>query len=200
MKTVCITLGGEREQLARGHFATFGLHGVEFFRGFDADKLGLLTSRVYAPAGEGSGHIMRPSRVGCWLAHRALWGGLALDHSTDEWLVLEDDARLPLDWRTRFDQAHADAGGFDILYVGSCCTADKPRTLVRGEVYDLRYPMATHAYVVRRSALATLIDTTDAATCHAPIDLSMIAYSLPRLTALTVLPRIFDQHDTDLPE
>jgi len=195
-----VTLGGEREARARAHFEAVGLHGVDFFRGFNADHLGLLTHRVYAPGGVGSGVIMRPSRVGCWLAHRALWGALLLDTTTSEWLVLEEDACFPGDWRERFDQAHADAADFDILYVGSCCTADKSGTLVRGKVWDVRYPMATHGYVVRRSALPVLIETQDAATCHAPIDISMILYSLPHLKAYTVIPRIIDQTDTELPE
>ncbi len=200
MKTVCITLGGEREARARDHFATVGLHGVQFFRGFNADHLGLLTHRVYAPNGVGSGVIMRPSRVGCWLAHRALWGALQLDTAHNEWLVLEDDAKLHEDWRERFDRAHADAGEFDLLYVGSCCTTDKSRTLVDGEVWDVRYPMATHGYIVRRPALPVLIDTQDAAGCYAPVDISMILHSLPLLKAYTVIPRIISQHDTELPE
>jgi GR25 family glycosyltransferase involved in LPS biosynthesis len=221
MRTVCVTvnegdepsdrMGGMRGDRPTGamslsmtkkHFAERGVQ-AQFFHGIDAAKLGIHTKNPYLidgppPAGEPP-YKVGPKVVGCWLSHRALWAALLL-LPDEHVLVLEDDALFPPGWQRRFDQAMADVpAGFDLLFVGSCCTADKPKSLVRGEVWDVRYPFCGHGYVVAKKALPVLIKTQDAATCYAPIDVSMAIHSLPNLRAYTVLPRILDQYATKIP-
>jgi hypothetical protein len=118
----------------------------------------------------------------------------------DRFFVIEDDAIFPPDWQPRFDRAVADAGDFDLLYVGSCCTGGKERVRVAGDVYEVKWPLCTHGYVVAKKALPVLIETQDAATCYAPIDISMGFHSAPRLRVLTLLPRLLEQFETHIPE
>jgi hypothetical protein len=194
MATVCISVDPRAAERAGRHFAERGVTPVQFFAGLHAERLGLAATKPYQVDNPGTDYKISKRVLGCWLSHRALWAALQLLND-EHFLVLEDDARFPEGWRARFDRALADAGDFDVLYVGSCCCGGKPRTRVAGEVYELRWPMCTHAYVVRRHALAKLIETTDEVGAYAPIDLSLMFHSLPKLRTLTVLPRIVDQHD-----
>jgi len=205
MKVVCFTLtdpnygkaGSRRERTIR-HFAERGVD-AQFFYGIHAERIGLCTIHPFEVDQPGSAFNMGPMPVGCWLTHRAAWAA-ALLLPDEEFFFLEDDARFPLDWRARFDAARANLpDDWDVLFVGSCCAEDKNPRHVAGEVFEVRWPMATHAYLVRRKALPTMIESQDAATCYAPIDISTIFHTWPRLRVYTILPRVVDQFDTELP-
>jgi GR25 family glycosyltransferase involved in LPS biosynthesis len=220
MRTICITVnddnyvrmgglygthvtGGSSMSRTRQHFADRGVD-AQFFYGINAPKLGVHTKHPYlvdGPTPPGAVPFnVGPKVVGCWLSHRALWSALLL-LPDEHVLVIEDDAIFQEGWRGRFDRALADVPpDFDLLYIGSCCALDKPKTQVRGEVWDVRYPFCTHGYVVAKKALPVLIETQDAATCYGPIDVSMVLHSFSRLKVYTVLPRLLEQHETGIPE
>jgi GR25 family glycosyltransferase involved in LPS biosynthesis len=221
MRAVCITVNDDDQYVRMGglygdrtapssplartkqHFAERGVD-AQLFRGINAPKIGVHTVHPYLvdgppPPGEAPFNV-GPRVVGCWLSHRALWAALLLLPDKHV-LVLEDDAIFPEDWRKRFDRALADVpSDFDVLYIGSCCAMDKTKTLLKGEVWDVRYPFCTHGYVVAKKALQVLIETQDAATCYAPIDVSMAMHSFPKLKVFTVLPRILEQYETGISE
>lgn len=197
MITVCVTLGGEREARAREHFESVGLTGVLFFHGINGPKLGIIPTHEVPETPE-----KMPKTLGVWLSHRLLWSALLLlDGPDDEYLIVEDDAKFPADWRERFERARLQAhDDFDALYVGSCCTDDKSRTLVRGNVYEVRFPLCTHAYILRRKALKPMISMLDAHPADTGIDIALHYRVWPEMRVYTVLPRIIDQFDTDMPD
>lgn len=211
MRIVCVTLWGGYEaqtpgvgnrtiERTRQHFAERGVD-AQFFYGIHAVKLGIDTTLPYeVDGGPGCGFKMGPKPTGCWLSHRALWAALLL--LPDQlFLVVEDDARFPEGWQAQVDQAVADAGHFDMLFVGSCCTVGRPKTHIAGNVYEVKWPCCTHAYIVRRTSLETLIATQDEAKCYAPIDISLGFHTFARMSRVyTVLPRILDQFDTYITE
>lgn len=207
MRAVCVTVLGDYaratgavsrgNERARQHLGEYGI-APQFFYGIHAERLGLAVTKPYEVDHPGSGYRMTSRPCGCWLSHRALWAALLLLED-DLVLVLEDDVRLDANWRDVFPQAVADAGDFDMLFVGSCCTQNKPTRHVAGRVYETQWPLCTHAYVVRRRALMTLIETQDATGLYAPVDIALGFHSLPHLKAYTVLPRIADQFETELP-
>jgi GR25 family glycosyltransferase involved in LPS biosynthesis len=183
----------------REHFVERGINAT-FFQGIHAARLGLYTELPYQyDTGPESDFKIPPKAVGCWLSHRALWAALLLS-SHELTLVVEDDAWFPSDWRARTEKAIRDGGDFDMLFVGSCCAEDKPRRHVYGDVYEVHWPFCTHAYIIRRRALKTLIDELDAARCYGPIDISLGLHAFPKLDAVyTVLPRIVDQRGIVIP-
>jgi len=183
----------------QAHFAKCGIEAT-FFRGIHAARLGLYTELPYQyDSGPESDFKIPPKAVGCWLSHRALWAALLL-MDQDITLVVEDDAAFPSNWRQRTEKSIQDAGDFDMLFIGSCCAEDKPRYHVAGDVYDVRWPFCTHAYVVRKRALKILIDELDKARCYGPIDISLGLHAFSKLSAVyTVLPRIVDQHGIVIP-
>lgn len=206
-RTICITLrdasyisrsGGPRDHSRmREHFAARGISPTYFYA-VNVEPVGIRTIHPYEYDNPGSGYMMLPAQVGCWLAHRFLWSALLL-LPDDVFLVIEDDAEFHADWRERTARAIADCPpDWDMLLIGNCDCAPKPKTHVAGEVWDVRWPATTHAYLVRRKALEALIDTTDAARCYAPIDLSLGFHSYAALKVYTLLPRAVDQFDTVL--
>jgi GR25 family glycosyltransferase involved in LPS biosynthesis len=204
MKTVCITVAddsyGERGPLqTRQHFAERGIE-AQFFHGLHASRLGVTTRKPYTIDRPDNDWCMGEMPTGCWLSHRALWAMLAC-WPDEHVLVLEDDAELPADWRARFDVALRDTpGDFDVLLIGSCCTQGKPKTFVQGDVWDVRYPLCTHAMVLARKALPVLMKTQDEVGTYAPVDISLMLHSYPKLKVYTVLPRLVGQHNTGIPE
>jgi GR25 family glycosyltransferase involved in LPS biosynthesis len=223
-RIVCLTLPRDTfyspapEACVRTSDATvahFNERGVEatFFYGLNAHKLGIDTSRPYeVDGGKGCGYLMGPARVGCWVSHRALWAALML-LPDERFIVLEDDALFPEDWRPRLEQAIEDAGAdCDMLYIGSCCAGNRHNGHIhmKGHVYQPRpYPLCTHGYMVSKRALPILIATTDNSVspvggegrgAYAPIDVSMKFHSLDYLCTRIILPRLLDQRATVLPE
>jgi GR25 family glycosyltransferase involved in LPS biosynthesis len=211
MRTICITVDDPsygrvhpvehqvRPDETREHFKSRGVD-AQFFRGIHAPRLGIDTTLPYDL--NGVREEMGPASTGTWLSHRALWAAcMIMPHDTrgsfqpdsDLFLLLEDDAMFPEDWACRTHRALQDAGDFDVLLIGSCCTSGKPSKHVAGEVYDVDGPLCAHAYIVRRRALAVLIEACDEARCYGPIDITLALHAYPKLRVLTVLPRIVDQ-------
>lgn len=215
MKIICITVNDDNYIRMGGLYSNYEAKAVsmaeirqhhrdrgvdaQFFYGIPGPKLGIETTLTYEVDNPGSGFRMDSKTVGCWLSHRALWAACLL--LPDElFFIIEDDARFPEDWLERVDRAVLDAADFDVLYIGSCCTENKPTQHIAGNVYEVQWPFCTHGYIVRRSALHTLIETQDEARCYAPIDVSMTLHSLPKLKTRVVKPRILDQGGTNIPE
>jgi GR25 family glycosyltransferase involved in LPS biosynthesis len=210
MRTVCITLGGAREERARKHLADLGIN-ARFFYGLDAAALGLQTLNPYeVDGGPGCGFNMGFKPTGTWISHRATWAACLLlgpefrgrtnDADRDEFLILEDDVRIEPAWQERFEAALAAAPrDWNVIFFGSCCTDGKPKEHIAGEVFRVEWPMCLHMYLVRRRALREMIATQDAATCYGPIDITLLFHTFPKMGGVyTVLPRLADQFDITL--
>ncbi len=228
MKAFCICLPEQPEAIerARVHFDTHGLPGVDFFWGINAPVAGLSTSHTYEIDHPGSGFIMGPQPVGCWLSHYMLWSCLLRANADpadaaklsrdDHFLVLEVDAKLCDDFPSRLKQALADAPlDFDFLYIGSCCVAGRAiapanpgclgseasARLASPEtppgVYACKQMLCTHGYVVARRCLPLVLRTLR--RIWAPIDIQLTMEAFPQLKTYVVLPRMIEQFDTELP-
>lgn len=200
IRTFIITLPEKpqrREKMA-AHLKERGLHTYEFFNGLHGEKAGLSTVHPYEVDHPGSGWRMGFAPTGIWLSHVMLWN--VLDHLHDDhFLILEDDAKLPEDWHTRFINALNDVPkGFDMLYVGSCCCKGRPQTQIKNEVWEVKYPQCTHAYIVAKKALPLMLQTNR--KCYAPVDIALMLHSHPHLKVYTILPSLFSQFDTNIPE
>lgn len=179
----------ERTQRLAQHLLQEGIAWTRW-EGVDAAKWGLTTTHPYTL--DGSQTIVPQKHVGLHLSHWMLWQHIWVQ-GHEETLVLEDDAQFEPGWRDGLALAFDSLpSGWQILLIGSGNTFDKPRMAWRNNVWSVRYPQCTHAYIVRRSALPTLIATQQKA--WAPIDISLAVHSYPSLNTLTVLPRLVTQH------
>ncbi len=198
MRTIAITLPENpfRREEAAQHFRERGLF-VEWMLGVNAEKFGLFTTHPYLKDDPvRGGHIIPQRQVGCMLSHYMAW--TVCNSLPDEAvMIVEDDADFPEDWIERLkaalDNTPEDA---DILYVGNCNCADKQKEQIAGEVFDVKYPLCTHAYIVWKKAIPLLLRTQRDA--FAPVDISLYYNSLPQLNAYSVLPRIISQRGTPL--
>lgn len=187
----------EKERFIMAHFKERGIE-AEPFNGISAAVSGLKTTHPYEVDAPGSGWNIGPKPVATWLSFYMLWGALNL-LPDQHFLTLEWDCCFPENWRQRTEAALRDVPpDFDVLFLGSCCAMDKPKTHVAGEVWDVRYPMCGHATVIAKKALPVLLRTQR--RVYAPLDISVAAWSLPELKTFTVLPRIAGQFDTNIPE
>jgi GR25 family glycosyltransferase involved in LPS biosynthesis len=114
-------------------------------------------------------------------------------------LILEDDALFPMDWKKRLDEALSHTpDDTDILLIGSSNTQDKAKKQISGPVWEVKYPFCTHAYVVWSKALPVLL--AKMRDCYTNIDIAMVQRAYPHLKVLTVLPRIVSQRNMELAE
>lgn len=205
MKTIeeipkyCITLPekSQRGTSAQDHFAAIGLSGVQFVSGVSGEISGLRTLFPYEVDNPGSGFNIGPHCVGIWLSHYCMWfAGSLMEH--EHILIMEDDVRFHSDWNHRINQALQDVpADFDWLFLGSCCAKScGHKHRVSGEIWDIRYPMCLHAYIVAKKALVHILST--ARKCYAPIDIHLTFHSFDKLKVYTLLPRVADQFNTDI--
>lgn len=197
IKTFCICLPEYPEKIekAKAYFAEQGLEDVEFFWGLHAETAGLSTEHTYEIDAPGSGWRIGYNPTGIWLAHYMLWNTL-LHTSHDRVMVLETDVKFADNWKPRLEKALEDVPpDFHLLYVGSCCLEGFPKTLVAGEVFESKHMQCTHAYVVTRRALGTLLKMRK---IWAPVDIQMQFECFPLLKTYVVLPRLFDQWNMTL--
>jgi GR25 family glycosyltransferase involved in LPS biosynthesis len=169
---------------------------AQFIAGIHGETFGLLPSRPYNADRPGQGHLTPISQVGLTLSHYMVWS-ICNQFPDEEFLILEDDAKLPMDWEERLHLVMSDLpADWDIFLIGNSNTKDKEQRHVCGDVWEVKYPFCTHAYLVRWRALETLLAVCRDATTK--IDLLLIREAYPRLRVYTCLPRIVDQRGTEL--
>jgi GR25 family glycosyltransferase involved in LPS biosynthesis len=193
MRSFCITLPEtpERTDAAKKHFSERSVR-VEFFNGIHGETMGLRTIFCY----DATQYCMGPKHIGCWLSHYMIWQALTIA-AGDVFMILEDDVKFCDDWHIRLNQAMKDVpDDFDVLFIGSCCCEDKPKTQINGEVWEVKWPFCNHAYVVARKALPIMLETQR--KCYTQMDISLYHHTWPKLKVYTVLPRIADQFNMEL--
>lgn len=203
MKTIALTLrGSRREATLMERLESYGLTDVSVYHGINAPKFGLATLKAYEVDAPGSGYKMGASELGCTLSHWTLWNTLDFmvrqsEQTGDYWMILEDDVVLLPGWRKEIESALRDLpADWDMLFPGSCCTSDKPRTEIRPGLVETT-PLCTHCYIVRAKALPVLLRTNEMAWTK--VDLQLYFNSFKHLKVYAILPRVAEQLDTDLP-
>ena len=200
IRKFCITLPErpQRKAAAIDHFHQNGLYGVQFVDGIYGEGFGLVTKFPYEVDAPGSGFNMGTHCVGIWLSHWMLWFAMSLLPDPCA-LILEDDAKLLPGWKDKVNQALADVPpDFDWLYIGSCCAEDKKISKVKGDIWRLNSAQCFHAYVINKKCIQHVLATQR--KCYAPIDISVTFHSFEGLNIYAVLPRLIEQHNTEIPK
>jgi GR25 family glycosyltransferase involved in LPS biosynthesis len=180
----------EEHAAAVAHFKERGVD-AEFVNGIHAETFGVLAWRPYTKDDPKGGYLIRMAQVGLALSHYMVWQ-ICLRHGDETFLILEADSEFPENWKPRMESALLDCPeDWQILLLGSCNCSDKPQSQIKGEVFEVKYPFTTHAYIVKLSAIPILLDSCRDASAH--IDITMIDRAYPKLRTFTVLPRIVGQ-------
>lgn len=174
--------------------------GVEWqpFEGCDAARWGITTTRTYEIDHPGAGHIQPQKHTGLCISHAMLWI-VQQELGLSEMCIMEDDCILHPDWEERYTEGRKHLPpDWDVYLLGSAHCNHKPKEHVGGPVWNVRWPLATHCYIVNHKALPILIDSQR--NSGAPIDIALCLRAYPLLNVYTQIPRIADQHLTPLEE
>lgn len=198
MRIICLHVSEDTDRLVAAveHFRERGVK-VEWLDGINAKVAGLFTTHPYLNDDpKRGGHIIPQRQVGSALSHIMAW--TVCRFLDDECvMIVEDDVEFAPDWKPQLAQAMAEVpADADMLYVGSCNCDDKPKTRIKGNVWEVKWPFCTHAYIVWKKALPIMLATHR--KIYAPIDLSLYFETLPHLRVYTVLPTIMLQRGTPL--
>lgn len=186
----------EEHEAAKKHFEERGIQ-VEWIEGIHAETFGILAWRPYRRDNPKAGFLIKMAAVGLALTHHMIWQ-LCVFAGDDSYLILEADAEFGENWKEKFEQAMKDVpDDWQIILFGNSNTFDKPKTHIKGEIWEVKYPFCSHAYLVRPSALLTLLSIRDAATNN---DIACIEKAYPKLRVYTVLPALVKQRGRALEE
>lgn len=192
----------EKTEFIQKHLKSVGIVSEEFscVCAYDKDKnpvAGLRTMHPYEVDAPGSGYNIGPKAVSLMVSFQMFW--CAAQYMAEDYFLFQEwDVQYHPDWRTRTEQALKDVPpDFDFLFLGSCCCEDKPKTHIKGEVYEVKWPMCNHAQIIAKKAMPTLLKTQR--KFYAPADISLAFHAFPHLKVYTVLPRIADQFGTQIP-
>ena len=185
----------ERTEEIQAHFRDFGVE-AENFNCISAADSGLRTDHLYEIDNPGSGWKIPPKHVANWVSQYMLWSAMLYMPET-HFLQLEWDSMFAPDWRQRTEEALSNTPkDFDVLFIGSCCTMDKPMTKIAGQVWDVRYPMCSHGLIIAKKALPVFLRTQR--KIYSNMDIATKDHTFHHLKVFTVLPAIVTQKNTEL--
>jgi len=197
MTTFCISCPAElpeEHESAVKHFMERNIE-VNFINGIHAETFGILAWRPYRRDHPRAGFLIKMAAVGLALTHHMIWQ-ICQYHHDDTWMICEADADFPENWQEKFNAAMGDLPpDWDIFLIGSSNSFDKPQTHIKGDIWEVKYPFCSHAYLIRETALETLLSIRDAATNN---DIACIDKAYPKLKTYTFLPSLVKQRGREL--
>jgi len=185
----CITLKQtpERYEAARKHFEDKKIP-VNFFFGIHGPTFGITTLKKQREGG-----FMSQGHTGLILSHYMLWSHIKMRGSGIPSLILEDDAEIPDDFWNKFTSISKQVpDDWELLYLGSNPGSpwEKAEKVV-SENIAVMPAYATHAYMIKPSAVDILLATNHVASEH--IDVQIIRNSLPFLKHYCITPSLITQ-------
>lgn len=178
----------ERYAASQAYFASCGVP-VRFWRGVHGKTWGLRTSIFHRPT-----QRISPGNVGLNLSCWNLWQALTLLDG-DEFLLLDDDAVFCDNFREEYAKTRQELpDDWQIAFVG-WLDAGAERRLVSPRILWVERTFGLHAYLVRKAALPTLLDTM--AIAHTNVDLQLHDRALPHLKHYCFDPPLIRQRSCD---
>lgn len=194
-RVFCITLREtpKRKEEAQKYFEELGV-SAEFFDGIHGPTFGVKTVIPNYRVSPGREYFLSQGAIGCILSHLTLWN--VLQHQPeDEFLILEDDVLFTDDFFSKFEQFKSELPSeWDICYVGWSPIDNKSLENPTVHITDnvvVTSPVCTHAYMVKKSSLKTLIDTNQLA--WETLDHQILKRSLPKLNHFAFNPPLINQ-------
>jgi hypothetical protein len=191
----------ERTEYAKQHLASHGLT-PQFYYGFHGKSLGVQPLRPYmrdfnSDPTRHQPSMVAPGVVGCALS----WFGLVkhiLLAGHAEALVLEDDAELCVDFRSKFEEFyHAIPRPWDVVYLGGDYRMRTASMVTNGVGTLTPPPLCTHAIMVSRYACKVIDATPQVQQVDGPVDVTFHDELLPRVRWYCALPALVGQLSGD---
>jgi GR25 family glycosyltransferase involved in LPS biosynthesis len=194
-RTFCVTLREtpKRKEEAQKYFEQLGMK-VEFFEGVHGKSFGLKTTIPNYSTIPGREYFIPQGAVGCILSHLMLWN-ILIRQPEEEFLILEDDAILEDGFAEKFDKFTNELPpDWQMVFLGWQPAGHEFTKMPSTHVTDnivITTPVCTHAYMVKKSALNTLIETNQLA--WDALDHQILRRSLPKIKHYAFSPPIVKQ-------
>ena len=78
-----------------------------------------------------------------------------------------------------------------------CCTEGRETTHIKGEIHEVKYPLAGHVSIINTRCLPFIVENLRNACI--PSDVHSFDEIFPHLKVYTLLPRLAEQESTHLP-
>ncbi len=191
----------EQKENAEKYFAEQGIENIDWVAGIHAHKWGVQGTHIYLLDGRPEEQFkIGDKKVGGFLSQYVVYNSM-LRSAESHFMFMETDCEFIDGWKEKLNEELKNVPeGFDFLFVGSCCAADKEPIHVAGDIYEFpfrgeenwtMYPQCGHCYIVAKKALPHIIATQrDAGN---PADVSLVKYSFPQMKVYAILPRLAHQ-------
>lgn len=104
---------------------------------------------------------INPNLTACFLSHAKLWKR-CVEEDLNRILIFEDDINVHYTMKDVFNKFTSYFDSIDVkpdvFYLGKCCDSCSSMTHVVDNIYNLRSPLCTHAYVISKEACKKLLD------------------------------------------
>jgi len=188
---------GEKYSYIKNHLSEIGIYHVMEVAGIGAEKFGITSCRAYKRDSPDSDYLQPQRNTGCTISHYLLYTVMASHPEIEYWMIIEDDCMFRDNWKHNLEVAlDYVPKDFDFLSLGNCCTEGRETTHVNENVYEVKYPLCTHALIVAKKAIPVLLENCRDAS--QPIDVLLFYEVYPKCKVYTVLPRLVNQKDTEL--
>jgi GR25 family glycosyltransferase involved in LPS biosynthesis len=188
----------ERMELGRQHFRENGLNMHEVW-GVHSDNFGIRGTHPYLGDDPNRTIPQGQKDIGSVLSHYIIYNVINAMSGEYFWIT-EDDARFVDGWREKLNQALQDVPqDFDVLFTGSCCTCNLQKKHIAGSIFEVKYPLCGHSYIVHKRAIGLFLSTQRDTGIPTDIQLKQKAFS--HLKVFTILPRLAGQQQyNNMPE
>ena len=191
-RTFCITLR-ETPLRTKGFLESANKAGleVEMFNGVLGNRTGLVPKFPNELECNGKNILMTEGGMGCSFSHLLLWNILKYMPG-EEFLILEDDAIIELDFKEKFAEVYAKLpNDWEMAYVGWVPNGNNTSVITVEKGLSIRLPGATHAYLIKKSIINKLCDSFF--PLQSNIDLTIQDRVLPHVKYYVFDPSIVTQ-------
>jgi GR25 family glycosyltransferase involved in LPS biosynthesis len=190
MKTFVITLPSRKEYIQE-ECSKHNLE-IEIFDAIIGKSLGLIPIKYNKLEFPQLDVKMSLGSVGCALSHYLLWNLLKY-LPNEEFLILEDDCIFCENFSSKFKSIYSSLpSDWEMAYVGWIKYGYDITPVHVNEGLSIRIPSATHAYMIKKSAIPILINSLH--PLSSPIDLHIINNALKKLKYYVFDPSLIEQN------
>lgn len=163
----------------------------EFFDAVNGYKLGVIPEEYNKLEFPSKNVKMSKGAMGCAMSHYILWN-LIKYLPYEEFLILEDDCIFEDNFWDKFKERYEQLPpNWQMAFVG---WIHYGKDIIFSRISDslsVRIPSATHAYMIKKTAVQTLIESLH--PIHSPVDLQLIDKAYPKLDYYVFEPSLVKQ-------
>lgn len=166
---------------------------IEFFDAIDAKKFRFKKIKSLKDL-QDSNKIISEGAIGCFLSHYMLWNVLKY-FNHNEFIIIEDDIIFKSNFieKLKFYKQQL-PNNWDHVFLGYSCfdNANDPIKINENVLKCKLSPLGTFAYMIKKSSINTLLESTDNIWSH--LDIQIQQKSLQKLNSYLFFPSLIEHN------